>query len=98
MNYCFAICGTDFVADVDYRVTYKGCRAQMPSLASAGRPAEAPEFEITRVVLCKDVSHDSLEYQQPVETPKWLQELIENSDELSDLIVDEIREGAGCVS
>lgn len=46
--------GEDFVADVDYRVTYWGCAAKLYGPPENCWPAEAPEWEVESIVLMWD--------------------------------------------
>lgn len=47
--------GEDFICDVDYRVLSYGCKAQTYGPAENCYPAEAPEWEIDRIALSRDV-------------------------------------------
>lgn len=47
--------GFDFVADVDYLVTYWGCDAHYGSPTYPGHPGEPPEWKINSIKLYRDV-------------------------------------------
>ena len=81
--------GHDFIADVDFRVTFWGSPESGPTYSSGGEPAEGPEWEIDSIVL----SRDELGYPTaPFEATGALLECLSNSEEINDAIRVEIEE------
>src|SRR5208282_3268347 len=82
------ILGCNFMAEVEYRVTSKGCPEQGPSYSSGGEPAEPPEWEIEEIGLYRLAADD----KGPLwlEVPKWLFNIVAGSYEVNQAIIEEI--------
>ena len=89
VSVCFPILGVDLVADVYYRVTSRGCPEQGPTYDSGGQPAEAPEWEIDRILVGPD---DGVQDKEPFSIPAWLHDLIAESDETAQAIIEDMAE------
>ncbi len=81
--------GEEFIADVDYRVTYYGAPAQGPSYCSGGEPAEGPEWEIEYIALRRDYLDG---FGPEFEATGALFHHLANLDKISDAISEEICE------
>ena len=48
--------GEDFIAEIDYTVTHRGCAAQTYGPPENCYPAEGPEWDVDSIVLWRDTS------------------------------------------
>jgi hypothetical protein len=74
MKAFFTIAETNFVAEIEYKITAEAYGPTGPSYACGGDPGSPMEFEITLKSICEDIPG-----KEPVflEIPGWLEALIE---------------------
>ncbi len=85
----FTILGQDFVADVEVRITHPSRPMVPPSLAHAGEPAEACEWEVEEIGVRRNVQGTP----KYLSAPAWLTNMIEESDELAEAVAEAERNG-----
>lgn len=82
---CFTILGMDYCADVRVEVTSMPHKGSAPSFTDPGEAPCGAEFWVEHVDLYED---NPKEPQKLLEVPKWLEKMIEESEELSEEVND----------
>jgi len=90
----FKIFGGDFIAEIEFDITAPYIQATYDN------PSEGPEFEIYSIDLYEDVPNFDKERMEgrskPVECPRWLVDLIAESDAISEKISEYSWENDDC--
>ena len=82
--------GEDFLAYVEYEVTYKGHPGTRPSMSDPGDPPEGPEWNVTNIILCRGDSGDE---GPPYEVPAGAMfNVLANLTRVDDAIIEAIQE------
>lgn len=90
MQTYFNLMGFEFVADVDWTLTYRGCPAKLYGPPENCYPAEDPEWEINSITLHLDNGGNNL--GPGFEATGALFELLASSREVDDAILEHIFE------
>jgi hypothetical protein len=81
----FDLLGTDYYAEVTVNVTSMPHKGSPPSFDDPGEAPSGAEFWVEHIDLYEDTPKKT---GALLEVPKWLEALIENSDELSSEVND----------
>jgi hypothetical protein len=84
--------GEDFIAEVDYRVTYLGCAARTYGPPEDCYPAELPEWEIDSIFLLRDNADKPA--GPAFKATGALFVVLANLDKINDKILEDIRDEA----
>lgn len=86
--------GHDFIAEVEYQVTYAGHPGTNPSLDYPGDPPEPPEYEVDELILYRDDGSDAP--PRFCVSGKLLQHLAYKCETIVDKIFEHIEERDFC--
>ena len=90
MQLPLSLMGFDFIAEIDWSLTYAGCPARTYGLPENCYPAEDPEWEIHSITLYRD--DGGHEYGPAFEATGALFLTLANSRDLDEAILDYIHD------
>lgn len=90
MEICLRIGDNDFIAEWEYKFSSYGCGPSPASLSYPGDPGEPAEWEWSDFELFTDeykwIDDQRVPKRNKLECPKWLEEVIMNSDKVNEVM------------